>query len=222
MEQTEERWKIFRYNGDKFAWNKNLNVEIQNGFRTIRIRHDILTSNEVPELQGQRELYEIPGKSLSWVLSHTMGEIRLAADLSRHILCQGQWATFTGSWRTEIVTQGIYTHISSLQLGRLQTDIPKQPRALRMSVSYSFFFVCKFIYLFWERERERASTRDCKQGWGRERGRERIPSSLHTVSIEPDVGLDPMNCEIMIWAKTKSQMLNWMSHPSAPERLKFY
>ena len=27
----------------------------------------------------------------------------------------------------------------------------------------------------------------------RERGRDRIPSSLHAVSTEPDVGLDPTN-----------------------------
>ena len=34
-------------------------------------------------------------------------------------------------------------------------------------------------------------------GRGRERGRERIPSRLHTVSTEPDVGLDLTNHEIM-------------------------
>ena len=32
----------------------------------------------------------------------------------------------------------------------------------------------------------------------RERGRERIPSRLHTVSIEPDAGLELRNHEIMI------------------------
>ena len=31
----------------------------------------------------------------------------------------------------------------------------------------------------------------------RERERERIPSRLHTVSTEPDVGLGLTNCEIM-------------------------
>ena len=30
----------------------------------------------------------------------------------------------------------------------------------------------------------------------RERERERIPSRLHAVSAEPNVGLAPMNCEI--------------------------
>ena len=34
-------------------------------------------------------------------------------------------------------------------------------------------------------------------GRGRERGRERIPSKLHTVSTEPDVRLEFMNHEIM-------------------------
>ena len=39
-------------------------------------------------------------------------------------------------------------------------------------------------------------------------GRERIPSRLHTVSTEPDTGLDLMNCEIMICAQIKSQRLS--------------
>ena len=54
----------------------------------------------------------------------------------------------------------------------------------------------KFIYLFWERQ------------WG-----EKIPSKLHTVSAEPDSGLEIVNREIMIWAKIKSQMLHQLSHP---------
>ena len=45
------------------------------------------------------------------------------------------------------------------------------------------------------RERERG--RETKWGRGRERGRERIPSRLCAVSVEPDVGLDPMNRGIM-------------------------
>ena len=31
----------------------------------------------------------------------------------------------------------------------------------------------------------------------RERERERIPTRLHTVSIKPNMGLKPTNCEIM-------------------------
>ena len=53
-------------------------------------------------------------------------------------------------------------------------------------------------------------------GRGRERGRERIPSRLHTVSAEPDVGLETTNCEIMTWVETKSQILNLLSRPGAP------
>ena len=37
----------------------------------------------------------------------------------------------------------------------------------------------------------------CEKGRGRERQRERILSRLRAVSAEPDVGLDPMNREIM-------------------------
>ena len=56
-----------------------------------------------------------------------------------------------------------------------------------------------FIYLFREREAEREG--------------ERIPSRFSIVSVEPNVGPDPMNCEIMTGAKTMSQMLNQLSHP---------
>ena len=35
-------------------------------------------------------------------------------------------------------------------------------------------------------------------GGGAERGRHRIRSRLQAVSTEPDVGLEPTNCEIMI------------------------
>ena len=50
----------------------------------------------------------------------------------------------------------------------------------------------------------------------RERGRRRIPSRLHAVSTEPDAHLKPTNGEIMTWAKTKHQVLNWLSHPGTP------
>ena len=52
-----------------------------------------------------------------------------------------------------------------------------------------------------EREREREREREtARWGRGRERGRERIPSRLHTVSAEPDamrVGPKPTNRESM-------------------------
>ena len=53
----------------------------------------------------------------------------------------------------------------------------------------------KFIYSERERERERESTSKWKRV--RERGRERIPSRLSTVSTEPNVGLKLTNHEIM-------------------------
>ena len=53
------------------------------------------------------------------------------------------------------------------------------------------------------------------------RGRDRIPTRLHAVSTEADAGLEPMNCEIMTWAEIKSQTLNQLSHPCAPEAKNF-
>ena len=51
--------------------------------------------------------------------------------------------------------------------------------------------------------------------WGRdrERGRERIPSRLCTVSMEADVKPNLMSSEIMTRAEIKSQMFNGLSHP---------
>ena len=59
-------------------------------------------------------------------------------------------------------------------------------------------------------EREKA------QGRGRERGRQRISSRLHTVSTEPDAGLEPTTVKIVTSAKVKNWMLNQPSHPGAP------
>ena len=57
------------------------------------------------------------------------------------------------------------------------------------SLPTPFFFK---VYSFILRERGRV----CKQGRGRER--ERITNRLCTVSLEPDAGLDLLNCEIVI------------------------
>ena len=77
-----------------------------------------------------------------------------------------------------------------------------------MRTFFIIFFNFKFIYF--ERERERA------EGSGAERRRERIPSRLGTVSVEPNTGLDLTNCKIGTWAKIKSQRLNLLTHPGAP------
>ena len=50
----------------------------------------------------------------------------------------------------------------------------------------SLLIYLKFIYLFWERRRQRQWRK------GRERGRERLPSRLHAVGAEPDMGLEPV------------------------------
>ena len=47
------------------------------------------------------------------------------------------------------------------------------------------FFLCFFKGLF------------TLGGRGRERGRDRILSRLHTVSTDPNAGLQPMNCKIV-------------------------
>ena len=57
------------------------------------------------------------------------------------------------------------------------------------------------------RERERG---------GAEKGRERIPSRLCTVSTEPTEGLDLTNVENMTCAQIKSWTLNQLSYPGAP------
>ena len=62
----------------------------------------------------------------------------------------------------------------------------------------AFFFkknIYLFICLFIEREREREREREHKCEWGkvREGGSERIPSRLHAVSAEPDLGPELMN-----------------------------
>ena len=58
--------------------------------------------------------------------------------------------------------------------------------------------------------------RECVSRGEAERGGQRIWSRLYTDSREPDVGLKPMNHEIMTWAKIKSRTLNQLSHPGAP------
>ena len=45
-----------------------------------------------------------------------------------------------------------------------------------------------------------------------------MPNRLHTVCVEPEVGLHPMNREIMTQAETESQTLNLLSHPGVPRK----
>ena len=65
-----------------------------------------------------------------------------------------------------------------------------------------------FKNIFILREREHA----CKQGRGRERGRERIPRRLH---VKFDARFH-LNRESMTRAEIKSQTLKWLSHLGTP------
>ena len=56
----------------------------------------------------------------------------------------------------------------------------------------NFFFLSLLILRETAKEHARTQARE-----GRERGRERIPSRFHTVSAEPDTGLDLTNDGIM-------------------------
>ena len=82
------------------------------------------------------------------------------------------------------------------------------PHIFHLTFQFHFFFSFLFIL------RERKSVH--QKGRGRERGRERIPNRLCTVSTEPDMGLCLMNYEIMTWAETKSLDLNHLSRSGAP------
>lgn len=52
-------------------------------------------------------------------------------------------------------------------------------------------------------------------GRGEKDGREGISNGLHTVSVEPDVGLELRNPEITTCAKIQSLLLNRRSHSGA-------
>ena len=69
-----------------------------------------------------------------------------------------------------------------------------------------FFFLRSFIL----GERMCNCTHECTSwGKGRERGKARIPSKLHAVSMETDGRLDLTNCEIITWAKINSHLTDW-------------
>ena len=76
------------------------------------------------------------------------------------------------------------------------------------SILILFFF--KFIYLFWERQRQYES------GRGTDGERPRIPSRLCAASCRPWCGAWTHKQEILTWAKTKSPLLNPLSHPGTP------
>ena len=89
--------------------------------------------------------------------------------------------------------------LSNLSAHRLAIPFLMWPQEKFFFNFINSFFLSLFIY-FDKRERQR------------ERGRERIPSRFHTVSAEPDAGLELMNCQIMTWVEIMSWMLNRLSH----------
>ena len=85
-------------------------------------------------------------------------------------------------------------------------------RSLQLLLVY--FFVqsilvsCMLMFSHWMQARlifvyfsERDGQTEWEQGRGRQRARHRIWSRLRAVSTEPNVGLEPINREIMAWAK---------------------
>ena len=66
------------------------------------------------------------------------------------------------------------------------------------------------MYSFWKKGRV------SRGGYETDGGIERILSRLHTVSMEPNLGLEPTNHEIMTWSETKSQTLNKWPIPMWP------
>ena len=80
---------------------------------------------------------------------------------------------------------------SNMPLGHVQhpkcSPLTSDLGLYRFVVVFLFFFNA---YLF-------LRERDCEQGRGRKRGRQRIQSRLCTDSREPDLGLEPTTCEIM-------------------------
>ena len=67
--------------------------------------------------------------------------------------------------------------------------------ALLPGMTFQFLPLLYFLSLFYSFERDRDSVRH--GGTERERERERIPSTLHNTSAEPDRELKLMNHEIM-------------------------
>ena len=72
------------------------------------------------------------------------------------------------------------------------------------------YFVNVYLFL-----RDRGT--ECQPGRGRERGRHKIWSRLQAVSTEPDVGLEPTDCEIMTWGEVRC-LTDWATQASPGPR----
>ena len=73
---------------------------------------------------------------------------------------------------------------------------------MKKAILFGFIFIFFFKFIYFERDKERERVHVGMREGQRERGRERIPSRLLAVSMEPDVGfdhagLDLTSCEKM-------------------------
>ena len=80
----------------------------------------------------------------------------------------------------------------------------------KMEDFYFYLFIFTFIF-------ERGTEHKVRRGRGRGRhSLKQAPSSLWAVCTEPDVGLEPTNCEIMNWTKG-IHSTNWATQASKME-----
>ena len=88
------------------------------------------------------------------------------------------------------------------------------------SLNVSFFSLSKWIFFniyFWERQRET----ECEMGRGRERGRHRIQSRLQALSCQHRARHRARTHRQQDHDLNRSQTLNWLSHPGAPQNETF-
>ena len=99
--------------------------------------------------------------------------------------------------------RGRFTGLSEVRLlGWELNPILVDDRVYTLIIPHDVWIILFFnAYWFILREQERA----CTRVYADKERRERIPSSLPTVSTEPYVGLNPTNREIMTWAEIKSR-----------------
>ena len=107
-----------------------------------------------------------PQETVSWTVPETVGSSGKDGEGKRRSKPQG-------------TIQGSMVLLASLCALGMSSDGIQMPS--------HFSLLLKFIYSERERERERERAR------GEEAETERIPSRFHTLSVEPDVGLESTN-----------------------------
>ena len=115
---------------------------------------------------------------------------------------RGRGAEREGDTETEIVSR-LWAVSTEPDAGLELTDEPKSDAQLTEHPGIpKLSFFCLLTYF----ERDRVWV-----GEG-QRARERETSKQ---ALEPDTGLNTMNCEIVTWTKTKGRTLSQLSHPRA-------